>query len=485
MPDPTVTLCLIVRDEAELLPGFLEAAAGLWDELVAVDTGSVDATPELLKAAGARLVHHPWQSDFAAARNAGLEQARGRWILVLDADERPGPCFASELWRLLDDPHAGAATIRVRNRFSDGHFRDSQLLRLFLRDPGIRYRHRIHEDASEGVARMLRRTGRRLVALDEPVEHLGYTRDRAASKDKKRRDSSMLQASLAAAPLDHYSRFKLLELGRFWQDPQLGRTAAQQFEEHLGAGIDLRARPFGGEMLALAAQALHPGHEARALAFLDRWWERVDGSPALWLARGELREATGEAEGARQDYERCLASEDPTIQRVTVRPLLGLSRLDLQAGRLDEGLAKIEQALDMAPHDAEAQLAGMSLRLMEGTTAARDFVRHRSPDPALVAEAVVGAGRRAVMRGDLEGAAAVMGAFLDVVPVAGIGLLVCDLLLGRDSDLELDLDQEQADAALRSWIMALRMAPGHGLLRRFIERAPALLPIFPWLAREL
>ena len=89
------------------------------------------------------------------------------------------------------------------------------------------------------------------------------------------------------------------------------------------------------------------------------------------------------------------------------------------------------------------------------------------------------------MRGDLEGAAAVMGAFLDVVPVAGIGLLVCDLLLGRDSDLELDLDQEQADAALRSWIMALRMAPGHGLLRRFIERAPALLPIFPWLAREL
>ena len=452
---------------------------------MAVDTGSTDRTVELLEAAGARVIHHPWQNDFAAARNAGLEQARGRWILVLDADERPGPLFASELWRLLDHPDAGAATIRVRNRFTDGHFRDSQLLRLFLRDPGIRYRHRVHEDASEGVARMLRRTGRRLLTLDEPVEHLGYTRDRAASKDKRRRDSDLLEATLAAAPLDHYSRFKLMELGRFWRDPQLGRRAAAEFEGHLRAGIDLLGRSYGGEMLALAAQALHPGRETQALSFLDRWWERVDPSPALWLARGELREATGDAEGARQDYERCLAGEDPTVQRVTVRPMLGLSRLDLQAGRLPEGLAKVEQALDLAPHDAEAQLAGLSLRLMEGSAAARDFVDRRSPDPDLVAEAVVGAGKRAALRGDPEVAAALMGAFLDVAPVAGIGVLVCDLVLGRDSDLDLELDQEQADQALRGWLMALRMAPNSSLLGRFVELAPALFGAFPWLEREL
>lgn len=485
MDQPNVSLCMIVRDEADLLPDFLEAARGLWDELVVVDTGSTDESPALLEAAGARLIRRRWDQDFAAARNAGLEVARGRWILVLDADERPGPCFGSELWRLLDHPDAGAATIRMRNRFTDGHHRDAHLLRLFLRDPGIRYRHRIHEDASEGVARMLRRTARRMLALDEPVEHLGYVRSRAAARSKKQRDSNLLQAALASSPLDHYSRFKLLELSRFWRDPALGRQPAEELLGHLRGGVDLRGRPWGGEMLALAAEALHSGDPAGALAFLERWASRVDGAPALWLARAELEEATGDAEAARLDYERCLAAQDATVQRVTVRPMLGLSRLDLQAGRFERGLRKIDQALDYAPHDPEAQLAGLALRLMQGTDAARAFVDRRSPDPALVAEAVTGAGKRRVMRGDVEGAAALLAAFVDVAPEAGIGVLVCDLLVGRSSDLELDLDQEQADAALRGWIMALRLSPSDQLLRRFLAVAPALFGAFPWLEREL
>jgi len=476
---------MIVRDEADLLPAFLESVRGLWDELVAVDTGSVDDTPALLAAAGARLVHRPWDHDFAAARNAGLEAARGRWILVLDADERPGPCFASDLWRLLDHPNAGAATIRIRNRFTDGHHRDAHLLRVWLSDPGIRYRHRIHEDASEGVARMLRRRSRRMMALDEPVEHLGYVRSRAASKDKKRRDSDLLQAALASSPLDHYSRFKLLELSRFWRDPTLGRQPAEELLGLLRGGLDLRGRPFGGELLAITAQTLHAGDPAAALDLIGRFGDRVDGSPALWLARGELSEATGDAEGARLDYERCLAGEDPTAQRVTVRPMLGLSRLDLSAGRIAEGLTKIDQALDFAPHDPEAQLAGLSLRLIQGAAQARAFVERRQPDAALVCEAVVGAGRRRVLRGDVEGARELLSAFLDRAPEAGIGVLVCDLLLGLDSDLELDLEQEQADAALRGWIMALRMAPSDALLRRFLAVVPALFPVFPWLPREL
>ncbi len=74
-----------------MLPGFLAACAGLWDELCAVDTGSRDATVDLLEAAGARVVRRPWDDDFAAARNASLDLATGDWILFLDADERPTP----------------------------------------------------------------------------------------------------------------------------------------------------------------------------------------------------------------------------------------------------------------------------------------------------------------------------------------------------------------------------------------------------------
>ncbi|MFM8983840.1 MAG: glycosyltransferase, partial [Spartobacteria bacterium] len=50
-------------------------------------TGSTDDTPAIAQGCGARVLTFEWRYDFSAARNVGLEAARGRWILVLDADE--------------------------------------------------------------------------------------------------------------------------------------------------------------------------------------------------------------------------------------------------------------------------------------------------------------------------------------------------------------------------------------------------------------
>jgi len=78
---------MIVKDGAQMLPGFLSGIQGLWDELVAVDTGSHDASVALLLDVGATVLHQPWADDFAAARNHSLDAASGDWVLVLDADE--------------------------------------------------------------------------------------------------------------------------------------------------------------------------------------------------------------------------------------------------------------------------------------------------------------------------------------------------------------------------------------------------------------
>ena len=83
-----ISLGMIVRDEEAMLPACLSSVKGLADEIVAVDTGSRDSTRAILAAAGARIVDFPWGDDFAAARNAGLAQARGQYVMVLDADER-------------------------------------------------------------------------------------------------------------------------------------------------------------------------------------------------------------------------------------------------------------------------------------------------------------------------------------------------------------------------------------------------------------
>ncbi|MBM4357995.1 MAG: glycosyltransferase family 2 protein, partial [Deltaproteobacteria bacterium] len=62
----SISLCMIVRDEAAMLPGCLATVRGVVDEVLVVDTGSADATMALARAAGAQLLEVPWRDDFSA-----------------------------------------------------------------------------------------------------------------------------------------------------------------------------------------------------------------------------------------------------------------------------------------------------------------------------------------------------------------------------------------------------------------------------------
>lgn len=152
-----LSVCLIARDEAHNLPGLVDSVRGLAQEIVVVDTGSTDGTPELAAALGARVLHTRWQDDFAAARNVALDAARADWILTLDADQqldasaraalaaavRRQDCLAQLVTiRLLGPPHADGREHVVQHLPS---------LRLVRRDPRIRYRGRVHEDVADSL----------------------------------------------------------------------------------------------------------------------------------------------------------------------------------------------------------------------------------------------------------------------------------------------------------------------------------------------
>jgi glycosyltransferase involved in cell wall biosynthesis len=83
----SISLCMIVKDEAENLPRCLESVQDLVHECIVVDTGSTDATCDIATRYGARVHSFTWNNDFAAARNVSLDYATGDWVLVLDADE--------------------------------------------------------------------------------------------------------------------------------------------------------------------------------------------------------------------------------------------------------------------------------------------------------------------------------------------------------------------------------------------------------------
>lgn len=174
-----LSACVIVKNEEENIVTWLASMKKLADEMIVVDTGSTDRTVELAEAAGARVFHHAWQSDFAAAKNCALAEAKGDWILFLDADEYFSPQTIQRVRPLLREVEASPKPIvgiicrlinidkDQGNRFTGAIFQ----LRIFRNSPDLRYEGKIHEHIVDK-----RRAEHEMFATSELVIfHTGYS----------------------------------------------------------------------------------------------------------------------------------------------------------------------------------------------------------------------------------------------------------------------------------------------------------------------
>ncbi|MEM1112393.1 MAG: glycosyltransferase family 2 protein [Pseudomonadota bacterium] len=159
-----LSLCMIVKDEENMLEECLALARPHVDEIVIVDTGSSDRTPEIIERYADRGAEFAWRDDFAAARNYAISQASGDWLLVLDADERIESKGFDVLREEITQAPLKALALEVRD-YSDDALQPDWLplkeptpyaramrgyvampvLRLFRRDAGLSFRGRIHE----------------------------------------------------------------------------------------------------------------------------------------------------------------------------------------------------------------------------------------------------------------------------------------------------------------------------------------------------
>lgn len=92
-----ISAVVLARDEARHLPDCL-ATLHWADEVLVLDSGSTDATPQLARAAGARVAHRPF-THYGEQRQAALELATEPWLFFVDADERVPPPLADEVRR--------------------------------------------------------------------------------------------------------------------------------------------------------------------------------------------------------------------------------------------------------------------------------------------------------------------------------------------------------------------------------------------------
>lgn len=377
-----ITAGLIFRNEASVLPGWMESAKKYADEIIAADTGSDDDGADIARKAGAKVLHLGTADeglDFAAAKNAVLEAAaaqqdRVHWYVFLDADERfYHPERVRGLLQLLPAAVQGVQ-VPLHNIDKDrlGEEIDRvPVLRLWHARPGRRFVGRVHETVYDT------RADGSMTAVPEQtlvpamaVCHTGYSSSLVGAKARRNLD-------LLKADIKEYG-----EQPRHWR--YLATTFYGLAEYELAAryaDLAIRKGPtfVAGqrEMYAVRQSALrlagHPSSERLAAAcsalkafpedeefreeqamleaFLafDRWYAALDESDARgervrerWISLDEAGRrllVRWSRERGRWDVQSMLADMDSAVGL----PAVALVRLAAQ-GEREQVAAQLPQA---------------------------------------------------------------------------------------------------------------------------------------------
>jgi glycosyltransferase involved in cell wall biosynthesis len=112
------------------------------DEIVVVDSGSIDRTCEIAREYGAKVVVEPWRG-YAAQKNFAIKHCTQAWVLSLDSDEEISPGLAEEIRSVISNPDAldGYSMPRLNlflgRGLKHGGFWPDPKLRLFRRGMGF------------------------------------------------------------------------------------------------------------------------------------------------------------------------------------------------------------------------------------------------------------------------------------------------------------------------------------------------------------
>jgi glycosyltransferase involved in cell wall biosynthesis len=315
----TLSLCMIVKDEEEMLPRCLDAVRAAVDEIVVVDTGSSDRTVEIAESFGARVIHFPWTGDFAAARNVSFDAATGDWVMYLDADEvliREDAGRLRELtgrvWReafyLVETNFTG----ELENRTTITH----NALRVFRNRPEYRFEGRIHEQVAHNLPRSL---PERTEVTQVRLEHFGYLGVVRDAKDKSRRNLELLEAQAADGvdtPFLHYN------LG---SEYAAGGDTARALEhltrswEGMRGRPDLHSSPFVSSLVYRRVRALRvSGRLEEAHAHAREGLGIFPGFTDLVFERALAAHDAGDLDGAVSLLEQCIEMGDGSSRYTSI-----------------------------------------------------------------------------------------------------------------------------------------------------------------------
>ncbi len=369
----TVTACFVTRNHDQSLGRAIQSITGCASEVIVADTGSTDRTTVVAAELGARVVPITWDDDFAAACNEAVAAATGDWILWLNPDEEVEAGGLPAVAAATTDTAMFAWRVKVRqlHRPDDlGKGKDGRQLRLFRRDPAVRYRGRLHPTFAPPLEEIAAARGQRIGTTPVVIRRHAYLS--TPTPDKMRWVVRLLEAELRDRP---GQLGFLIELGRnlLWlNDPRGHEVLGEATEQVRGlARNPATPSPWVGSLIEYLL-AVSPEHlrstitraEVRDLA--SRWFPGTP--PVIWAVAGE-RFAAGDYSAAATLLERLVQMGRTGVydqaggfapEIISAAAILNLGLCYLHLERWDDARACFVQVVD-DPERRDAALRGYRL----------------------------------------------------------------------------------------------------------------------------
>lgn len=191
--NPTISCCMIVKDEEAFLTPCLESVKDYVDEIIIVDTGSTDDTVKIAQKYTDKIYFHPWEGSFSKARNQALAYVTCDWVFQIDADEElvegSGPKLQQAV-QAVDE--ADAILVNIISTYSNGNrVARHNFERLFKNNGVVHYEGIVHNRVVGASC---------IKASKIELMHYGYDVDEKKAWEKYIRTTELLKKQVEEDP---------------------------------------------------------------------------------------------------------------------------------------------------------------------------------------------------------------------------------------------------------------------------------------------
>lgn len=203
-----LSICMIIKDEETNLERCLSSLIPLMNkiesELIIVDTGSTDKSPEIAKKYTDKVYFHEWNNNFSDMRNISIGYAKGEWVFIFDADEELE--IYNHIVEFINSDESkkyNTASILCKNIMGESKHNSIAYvaLRFFRNNGKFRYKGVIHNTPVIALP---------IMNLNDVMLHYGYmTTNKEMIEKKFKRTATLLLKELEKNPYDIYLRYQL------------------------------------------------------------------------------------------------------------------------------------------------------------------------------------------------------------------------------------------------------------------------------------